>query len=86
MPKKPSSAGSSVTAVAIVKSTVTVAAMPTPLRNDTPRMSSPSSATQTVAPANRTARPDVLSARSTACSTGRPALMALRWRVTMNSA
>ena len=40
----------------------------------------------TVAPANSTARPEVLSARTHASSGARPALIALRWRVTTNSA
>ena len=86
MPKKPSSAGSSVTAAAATMSTVSAAPTATPFRNDTPRMSSPSSAMITVAAAKMTARPDVSSARTHDVSTSRPALIELRWRVTTNSA
>ena len=50
-----------------------------------PSTNRPSSATITVAPANSTARPDVFSARTHAASGSRPALIALRWRVTTNS-
>ena len=86
MPMIPSSAGISVTAAAIVTSTTTAEATATPLRKLTPSTNSPSSATITVAPANSTARPEVLSARAHAASGSRPALIALRWRVTTNSA
>ena len=85
MPIIPSSAGISVTAAIIVVSTTIAAAMPTPLRNDTPSTRRPSSATITVPPAKRTARPEVLSARTHAASGVRPALIAFRWRVTMKS-
>jgi hypothetical protein len=85
MPKKPSSAGISVTAAVIVTSTTIADATATPLRKLMPSTKRPSSATITVAPANRTARPEVLSARMHAASGSRPALIALRWRVTTNS-
>ena len=41
---------------------------------------------QTVIPANITARPDVFSERMQAASGSRPAVIALRCRVTTNSA
>ena len=85
MPNIPSSAGISVTAAVMVVSTTIAEAMATPLRKLTPSTNSPSSATITVAPANRTARPDVFSARTQAASGSRPAVIALRWRVTTNS-
>ena len=85
MPNIPSSAGISVTAAVIVTSTTIAEATATPLRKLTPSTSRPSSATITVAPANSTARPDVFSARMHAASGSRPALIALRWRVTTNS-
>ena len=85
MPIIPSSAGISVTAAVIVVSTTIADANATPLRKLTPSTSRPSSATITVAPANSTARPDVFSARMHAASGSRPALIALRWRVTTNS-
>ena len=46
----------------------------------------PSRAMHTVVPANRTARPEVFSARTAASAGDIPALMLLRCRVTMNSA
>jgi hypothetical protein len=85
MPMIPSSAGISVTAAVIVMSTMIAEATATPLRKLMPSTNRPSSATITVAPANSTARPDVFSARTQAASGSRPALMALRWRVTTNS-
>ena len=85
IPIMPRKAGISVIAASATTSTVTEAAMATPLRNETPRISRPSSATITVAPANRTARPEVLSARTHASSGSRPFLIALRCRVTTNS-
>ena len=85
MPIIPSSAGISVTAAVIVISTTIAEATATPLRKLTPSTNRPSSATITVAPANSTARPDVFSARTHAASGSRPALIALRWRVTTNS-
>ncbi len=85
MPIIPSSAGMRVTAAVIVTSTTIAEAKATPLRKLTPSTSRPSSATITVAPAKRTARPDVFSARTQAASGSRPALIALRWRVTTNS-
>jgi hypothetical protein len=86
MPNIPSSAGISVTAAIIVVSTTIAEAKATPLRKLTLSTISPSSATMTVAPANSTARPDVFSARTHAASGSRPAVIALRWRVTTNSA
>ena len=79
-------AGSSVSEVAIVNSTAMLDAMPTPLRMLTPRASMPSSAMQTTEPAKNTARPEVLTAVTTAVSTSRPARSPWRKRVTMNSA
>ena len=46
----------------------------------------PSSAMQTMIPANNTARPDVLTALMIEVSTSLPAMRPWRWRVTMNSA
>ena len=86
MPMIPSSAGISVTAAVIVTSTTSAAATATPLRKLMPSTNRPSSATMTVPPANSTARPDVFSARMQAASGSRPAVIALRWRVTTNSA
>jgi hypothetical protein len=85
IPMIPSSAGISVTAAVIVTRTTTAAATATPLRKLTPSTNRPNSATITVPPANNTARPDVLSARMQAASGSRPALIALRCRVTTNS-
>ena len=85
MPNIPSSAGINVTAAVIVTSTTIAEATATPLRKLTPSTNRPSSATITVAPANSTARPDVFSARMHAASGSRPAMIALRWRVTTNS-
>ena len=85
MPNIPSSAGISVTAAVMTVSTTIAEANATPLRKLTPSTSRPSSATMTVAPANSTARPDVLSARAHAASGSRPAMIAFRWRVTTNS-
>ncbi len=82
----PSIAGSRVPAAMTLIRTITAAAMPTPLRNDRPSTSMPSMATQTVAPAKMTARPEVLRARTADSSGLRPALSPLRCRVTMNSA
>ena len=59
MPKTPSSAGSKVTAASTVKTTVSAEATARPFRKLTPRTRMPSSATHTVLPANRTARPEV---------------------------
>ena len=85
IPISPSSAGTSVTAALATVATTSADARPTPLRKLTPSTSSPSSATMTVPPANSTARPDVFIARSQAALGSRPALSALRWRVTTNS-
>jgi len=46
----------------------------------------PSRAMQTMMPANRTARPEVLTAFTIDDSTSPPAIRPWRWRVTMNSA
>ena len=85
MPMIPSSAGISVTAAVIVISTTIAEAIATPLRKLMPSTNRPSSATMTVPPANSTARPDVFSARMQAASGSRPAVIALRCRVTTNS-
>ena len=61
-PKKPSSAGSSVSEASTVVATLSDAATATPYRNDRPRANSPSRAMQTVMPANSTARPEVSTA------------------------
>ena len=86
MPKKPSIAGSSVIAEATEKTTVIAAPMPRPFRKLTRSTSRPSSATQTVAPANSTARPEVSSARTAESSTVMPVFSPPRCLVTMKSA
>ena len=67
-PKKPSRAGSSVSAATTVKDTATEAATATPYRKLTPSANIPSIAMQTIIPANITARPEVSSDSITACS------------------
>jgi hypothetical protein len=85
-PKTPSSAGSSVSAASTVQATVSAQAIASPLRKLKPRTRMPSMQTQTVLPANRTARPEV-SIAVTAASCGlRPAFRPRRCLVTMNSA
>ena len=59
-------AGSSVSDASIVSSTAMADDTARPVRNPTPSTSIPSSATITVMPANRTARPDVSIAATTA--------------------
>ncbi len=68
VPMKPSIAGSSVIAVAIVSTTVMTEAIARPLRKLSRSTYSPSRATQTVPPAKSTARPAVLSERTAASS------------------
>ena len=70
---KPSSAGSKVSAVAMVRTTVMTEAYARPLRNPSLRTSRPSSAAQTVPPAKSTARPAVFRERTAASSGERPA-------------
>ena len=65
-PRKPSSAGSRVRAVAMVSATVTAAAADRPSRKLTPSANWPSSATHTVRPANSTVRPEVFTASAAA--------------------
>lgn len=86
MPMNDSSAGSSVTEAATVRTTVRQAAIATPLRKLSCRMSMPSRAIQTVAPAKTTARPVVRTASRAASATGSPRRSPLRCLVTMNSA
>ena len=83
-PMKPSIAGSNVSAVAMVSTTVMTTWKARPLRKLSRNTSSPRSAMHTVAPAKSTARPEVLSARTAASSGGRPAFRPSRCRVTMN--
>ena len=83
---KPSRAGSKVREESIVSVTVMAAVTATPYRNVTPSANWPSSAMQTIRPANSTARPAVLTALAAASSTLRPPRSPVRCRVTMNSA
>ncbi len=86
MPMKDSRAGSRVTEAATVRTTVSEAAIATPPRKLSRRISMPSRAMHTVAPANTTARPVVATALVTASATGSPRLSPRRCLVTMNSA
>ena len=73
-------------AASTVHATVIAAATASPLRNPSPRVNRPSRAMNTVPAANRTARPDVLSA-STADRCGSSLdCTARRYLVTMNKA
>ena len=72
MPMKDSRAGSRVTEAATVSTTVSEAATATPLRKFSRRISIPSSAMQTVAPAKTTARPVVATALVAASVTVSP--------------
>ncbi len=81
-----SRAGSRVTEAATVSTTVSEAAMATPLRKLSRRISMPSSAMQTVAPAKTTARPVVVTALRAASVTDMPCRRPLRCRVTMKRA
>jgi hypothetical protein len=82
----PRKAGSRVRAAIMVKSTPTEAAMARPYRKETPSANIPSSAMQTMIPANRTARPDVLTALTIEDSTSLPATRPWRCLVTMKRA
>jgi hypothetical protein len=86
MPMKDSRAGSRVTAAATVRTTVSDAAIATPLRKFSRRISMPSRAMHTVAPAKTTARPVVATALVTDSVTDSPRFRPRRCRVTMNSA
>ena len=70
----------------MVMSTVTEAATPRPFKKEKPSTSMPSRATQTVAPAKRTARPEVFTAVTMASSTLMPCRRFCRERVTMKRA
>ena len=72
IPKKPSSAGSSVSAAITVNATAMHAAIATPYRKLTPSANRPSRAMQTIIPANSTARPEVSTDSITASSPLRP--------------
>ena len=69
---RPSSAGSRVTELIIVSSTVAAAPRPRPETIRMPMSSMPSSEITTVIPANTTARPAVPAAASIAARGGRP--------------
>ena len=71
-PKKPSSAGNSVSAAMTVNATATAEAIAMPYRKLTPSANMPSIAMQTIIPANSTARPDVSNDSTTASSRERP--------------
>ncbi len=86
MPNTPSIAGSSVIAESTVNNTMIADDTLIPVRKFSCRTSRPSMATHTVAPANSTARPEVLRARTADSSTVKPAFKPFRCRVTMNSA
>jgi hypothetical protein len=75
-----------VSAAIIVKSTPMLEATAIPYRKLTRRANIPRSATQTIAPANSTARPDVSIASSTEDPTSRPAWIPWRCRETTTSA
>ena len=72
-PMKPSRAGRSVSAAIMVSATPMAAASASPYRKLTPRANMPSSAMHTMMPANRTARPEVLTEFTMEDSTSRPA-------------
>ena len=71
-PTRESTAGNKVSAASIVSNTAIAEEIASPLRNPTPRTSMPRSATITVRPANRTARPAVSIASITAPRTSPP--------------
>jgi hypothetical protein len=85
-PKRLNSAGSSVIVASTVRATVSVQAIASGLRK--PKLSTrmPSSAMHTVPPANKTVRPEVLSAVTAASSGVSPASRPRRYLATMNSA
>ena len=85
-PKRLNSAGSIVIVASTVRTTVSAQAIASPLRK--PKLSTrmPSSAMHTVPPANKTVRPEVLSAVTAASSGVSPASRPRRYLVTMNSA
>ena len=77
-PNNASRAGVRVIADITVSATVIAADTATPNRNETPSSIIPSIATQTIAPANITARPEVSSASTTASSRSSPRI--IPWR------
>jgi len=85
-PRKPSSAGSRVNAIATATATVPAAARPIAVRNGIPTTDSATRAMMTVAPAKTTAEPAVPPARPAASSPSRPASSSWRYRETMNNA
>ena len=78
LPSSPSSAGSSVSAASTVNATAIAAAIATPYRKLIPRANMPSIAMQTITPANSTARPEVSSDSTVACSRDAPLSTACR--------
>jgi hypothetical protein len=86
IPMKPNRAGKSVRAAIMVKATPMAAATAKPYRKLTPKANIPRRAMHTMMPANRTARPDVLTALMMDSSVSCPATNPCRWRVTMNRA
>ena len=78
MPAKPSSAGSSVSAMDTATMTVNAAAKPIWVRIGMPTTASATSAMTTVAPANTTAEPAVATARPAACRPSRPSVSSCR--------
>ena len=85
-PIMPSSAGRSVSEANMVKATASAEATAGPRRKVTPSRSMPSSATITVVPAKKTARPAVSIAVTTASWTSSPSRRPERNRVTTKSA
>ena len=81
-----SSAGRKVVADATVNSTVTAAASAMPVSTLRLTTNIPSSAAMTVTPANTTARPDVVSARTIASGADSPASRPLWYLLTMKRA
>ena len=84
LPTKPSTAGSSVSDVAIVIATARIAPVASPLTNSMPMRYMPASEMITVQPAKKTALPDVDTALTTALCGSRSAWIPCRYRATMN--
>ena len=82
----PSSAGSSVNAPRTAITTAMAAIRPIVVTSGIPATASDTSAIVTVAPAKKTAPPDVAAARAIDSSIGRPSCSPRKCRVTMNSA
>lgn len=86
IPAKPSTAGSSVSAISTATTTAKAAPRPMVVSMLMPMMLRPARAITTVRPANTTAEPAVPSARPAASSGSWPSRISLRYRETMNRA